>query len=117
MNIHSFFCCFINIPLFILNNYIFLLLKFKHLYICFILNSSVFIKSLLFFSRCKNTTRVCHFLLQGEGIWRKVKIFYGICGPFFPIGQQHVDRFKDRMIIKKDTARSTSTSSATMSLL
>ena len=65
-------------------------------------------------SRCKNNTMVCHFLLHDEGIWREVKILYGICGPFFPIGQQHVDRlrdrrFRDRMIIKKDTARSVPT--------
>ena len=32
-------------------------------------------------SRCKNNTRVYHFLLQGEGFLEKVKIFYGICGP------------------------------------
>ena len=57
-------------------------------------------------SRCKNNTRVYHFLLQGEGFWKIVGDFYGICGPFDRLRDR---RFWDRMIIKKDTARSVPT--------
>ena len=65
-------------------------------------------------SRCKNNTRGVIFCYRVKEFGGKVKIFYGICGP---LDRLRYRRSWNRMIKKKDTARSTSTSSATMSLL